>query len=195
MVNSDSLEAGPAAASAAGTATASVTGAEAEAGTVTVYEVPEQDWRIWRDLRLEALVDAPDAFGETLAQAQARDEENWRSWWSDPDAVGPRFIALVDGVPAAMCAIAFPEDLGGEPLLIAMWSSPKVRGRGAARAMLDACGEYCVRTDRPRLLLGVVEDNVPARTLYERYGFTATGGSDPLRRDPSKVLIWMQKPM
>jgi GNAT superfamily N-acetyltransferase len=165
-----------------------------EPGPVTVYEVPEEDWQIWRDLRLEALADAPYAFGETLAAVKERSEEDWRSWWHGPGTIGPRFIALVDGAPAAMCSICFPEFHGTEPLLISMWASPEVRGRGVSRAMLDACVAYCARTGRPRLLLGVVEDNHSARRLYDRYGFTATGGSEPLFSDPTKLVLWMEKP-
>jgi GNAT superfamily N-acetyltransferase len=167
--------------------------AQPDAAGIRVYETAEEDWRVWRDLRLEALADAPYAFGETLGQALERDEENWRSWWRGPDPGGPRFIAFVDGAAAAMSAICFPEAHGNEPLLISMWASPKVRGRGAARAMLDACADYCVRTGRPRLLLGVVDDNLPALRLYEGYGFALTGGSEPLLSDPSKHVLWMQK--
>lgn len=191
-----SSEPAPAEVSALATADAAAVGEpDAAACSVRVYEAPEQDWRLWRELRLAALEDAPYAFGDTLAAAQARSEEDWRSWWREPDPGGPRFIALVDGEPAAMCSICFPDFHDNEPLLISMWSSPKARGRGAARAMLDACIDYCVRVGRPRLLLGVVDDNLPARRLYESYGFIYSGGSEPLFSDPSKLVLWMHKPL
>jgi GNAT superfamily N-acetyltransferase len=171
-------------------------GGKSDDSAVRVTEVPETDWRLWREMRLEALADAPTAFGETLARAETYTEDRWRSWWRDQEAgtVGPRYIARVDGEPAAMASICFPDDHGNEPLLISMWASPKSRGRGAARRLLDACIDYSARTGHARLLLGVVEDNLPARRLYERYGFTLTGGSEPLHSDPSKTLLWMQKP-
>lgn len=162
---------------------------------VRVDEVPEREWRIWRDLRIDALVDAPYAFGETIERARARTEQEWRSWWQDQAAglVGPRYIARADGVPAAMASICFPDEFGKEPLLISMWVSPSARGRGLGRLLLDACVEYCLRTGRPRLLLGVVDDNLPARRLYERYGFAYTGSSEPLHSDPTKLVLWMEK--
>jgi ribosomal protein S18 acetylase RimI-like enzyme len=161
--------------------------------TVGVYEVPESDWRVWRDLRLKALADAPYAFGETLAGARSKSEEHWRSWWADDDGTGPRYIGLLDGAPAGMCGILFPKDLARMPLIIGMWTSPKARGRGVARAMLDACVAYCETAGHPQLLLGVVEDNLPARRLYEGYGFTETGDTMPLHSDPSKSVISMAK--
>ena len=159
---------------------------------ISVYEVAESDWGIWRDLRLEALADAPSAFGETLARASERTEVEWRSWWGGEGA-GPRFIGMVDDAPGGMCAICFPEDHGREPLLISMWTSPNARGRGVGRAMLDACVGYCEQAGHPRFLLGVVEDNLPARRLYEGYGFVDTGRSEPLFSDPSKLVLWMAK--
>lgn len=160
---------------------------------VVVHEVPEQDWALWRDLRIDALTEAPYAFGESLESAKARDEEGWRSWWGDDPTTGPRYLATADGVPLGMCSIVFPPDLDSQPLIISMWTTPAARGRGVGRALIEACIAYCERTGRPRLLLGVVEDNLPARRLYDRSGFTLTGGSEPLASDPSKTLLWMAK--
>jgi hypothetical protein len=48
---------------------------------VQVSVLSEQDWRDWRNMRLQALADAPAAFGSTLAEwSGASDrEERWRS--------------------------------------------------------------------------------------------------------------------
>ena len=160
---------------------------------VSVYEVPESDWEIWRQLRIEALADAPYAFTEPLARAQSKTEADWRAWWSDDVNCGPRLIGLLDGAPAGMCAICFPEGFDRRPLLISMWTSPKARGRGLGRALLNACVKYCEQAGHPRLLLGVVEDNLPALRLYESHGFVETGDSEPLDDDPSKRVLWMAK--
>jgi ribosomal protein S18 acetylase RimI-like enzyme len=156
-----------------------------------VNEVPESDWELWRDLRLEALADSPTAFGETLAMARTQTEEDWRSWWDGRPDAGPRYIASVDGSPAGMCSICFPEDHDKQPLLISMWTLPKARGRGAGRAMLDACVAYCRQEGHSQFRLGVVEDNLTALRMYERYGFTLSGRSAPLLSDPSKLVLWM----
>ena len=161
---------------------------------ISIVEVPESDWEVWRDLRLEALRDAPGAFGETLAHAQDRTEDNWRSWWRGESRL-PRFIADVDGAPLGMCSIVLPEDHDFQPLLIAMWISPQARGRGVGRALLDACVRWCADKRHTRLRLGVVEDNAPAGRLYTGYGFQYTGGGEPLLSDPSKLIRWMELPI
>lgn len=159
--------------------------------SVHVTEVPESDWELWRELRLEALADSPTAFGETLAMAQAKSDEEWRSWWNSRPLAGPRYIASVDGSPAGMCSICFPENHDKQPLLINMWTSPNARGRGVGRAMLDACVAYCRQEGHPRFLLSVVDDNISASRVYERYGFAFTGHSEPLNSDPSKLVLTM----
>ena len=159
--------------------------------SVRVNEVPESDWELWRDLRLEALADSPTAFGETLAMARAKTEEDWRSWWDGRPDAGPRYIASVDGSPAGMCSICFPEDHTKQPLLISMWTSPSARGRGAGRAMLDACVAYSRQEGHSQFRLGVVDDNLTALRMYERYGFTLSGHGEPLLSDPSKLVLWM----
>lgn len=45
----------------------------------------EHDWRVWRQLRLKALEEAPYAFGSTLAdwQGQGDTESRWRERLAD----------------------------------------------------------------------------------------------------------------
>ncbi|WP_169739869.1 GNAT family N-acetyltransferase [Actinospica robiniae] len=161
---------------------------------ISVFEPPESDWEVWRDLRLAALRDAPGAFGETLTAALQRDEDNWRgAWRAEPPQ--PRFIAAIAGKPQGMCSIVLPADHDFQPLIIAMWISPVARGRGLGPALLDACVAWCRRNSFARLRLGVVEDNEAAARLYARYGFRYDGTGEPLLSDPSKLVMWMELPI
>ena len=44
-----------------------------------IVRVDESRWREVRALRLEALADSPDAYGSTLAGAEASPEQYWRA--------------------------------------------------------------------------------------------------------------------
>lgn len=161
---------------------------------ISISQLAESDWELWRDLRLDALRDAPGAFGETLAAALERDEDSWRgAWRADPPL--PRFIAGIGGAPRGMCSIVLPEDFDFQPLLISMWISPAARGCGLGPVLLDACVDWCARNGYPRLRLGVVEDNEAAVRLYTRYGFRFDGTGEPLLSDPSKLVKWMDLPI
>src|SRR5882672_6858237 len=45
----------------------------------SIRRLTRDEWREYRELRLRALADSPDAFTTTLAQAQARDDADWSS--------------------------------------------------------------------------------------------------------------------
>lgn len=64
--------------------------------------------------------------------------------------------------------------------LVAMWVDPGVRGGGIARKLIRAVAEWAEERSAQRILLFVQEANEPARTLYERVGFAATGERAPV---------------
>ncbi|WP_211246348.1 hypothetical protein [Amycolatopsis taiwanensis] len=65
------------------------------------------DWRLWRELRLAALTEAPQAFEATLADWQGNGdrEERWRARLAIPGShnvialAGDRPLGMVSGVP------------------------------------------------------------------------------------------------
>ena len=63
---------------------------------VLVRGTVADDWQALRDIRLEALRDAPTAFGSTYEQETERGEAHWR----DRIARGGTFLAFVPEVSA-----------------------------------------------------------------------------------------------
>src|SRR4051794_36466500 len=45
-----------------------------------IRRVHPGEWRALRDLRLRALLDAPEAFGGTYEESSARPDERWIEW-------------------------------------------------------------------------------------------------------------------
>jgi len=129
------------------------------------------DESIVRGLRLAALADAPDAFNSTLEQERARTTAEWSRWISNgatfllEEADGPKGIAA--GVP-----------YGGEPsarLLMAMWVEPRLRGSGAAAALVASVLAWAAADGASEVVLHVGKLNDRARRFYERAGFRANG--------------------
>src|SRR3954470_5331273 len=91
------------------------------------------DEAVLRDVRIEALRDAPEAFGSTLERELARTPEDWRRWMS-PGAV---FILHDAGCARGLVAGARREDDTSVIQLMAMWVHPSLRGSGAAGALVS----------------------------------------------------------
>jgi GNAT superfamily N-acetyltransferase/ketosteroid isomerase-like protein len=130
---------------------------------ISVRAVGVDDWATWRELRLAALADAPDAFGATLQQWRDADETRWRERLA---AGALHLVADLDDKPAGM--VGAVDDPDGGVQLISMWVAPFARGRNIGESLIDAlvdwAGERTVR-------LEVVTSNTHARNLYRRNGF------------------------
>ena len=125
------------------------------------------DWETYREIRLAALADSPDAFGSTLERERELGEDDWRR-----RLTGPVYV-VEDPRPVAVGGIF---DNAGTPHVWGMWPHPEHRGRGHARRILDAL----IPPGTPAQL-DVNITNGGARVAYERYGFVGTGEVEPLR--------------
>lgn len=141
-----------------------------------------------RELRLQALTDAPAAFGSTLQRELDRTPAEWTKWLS-PSATyllqdGPTPKGIAAGVPDA----ADP----GLVWLMAMWLHPDLRGSGAADLLVRAALEWAVGVKAERIRLDVIQGNQAAIRLYERFGFRPTGLTSTRARDGA-IEIQMER--
>jgi GNAT superfamily N-acetyltransferase len=120
-----------------------------------------------RALRLEALETEPDAFGSTLAEAARRDDAWWRDW-----ARWRWWVAELEGRKVGIASWFVHDD--GLAILIAMYVQPAARGRGLGRELVEAVCQDARVAGHSRIGLGVTVGS-PAKRLYERCGFVATG--------------------
>jgi GNAT superfamily N-acetyltransferase len=156
------------------------------------------DWRQWRSLRLQALAEAPSAFGSLLADAERFEEADWRRRLSERAV----FAAFSDGTDAGQAAgqaagVAGAMQ-GDEPTccdLVSMWVRPDARGRGVGDALVAAVLCWAGEHGYAHVQLWVIEGNRPARRLYERHGFAATGQRQRVvPGDTSRFEIEMTRP-
>ena len=174
---------------------------------VLVRETVPGDWRVLRDIRLEALRDAPSAFGSSYAGEAARDEAHWR----DRSSGGGMFLAYLTEVGAAsvgeaseasVSEISEPVGLAGgyqaDPVtveLVSMYVRPRSRGRGVGEALVAAVMGWARDRQATSVHLWVTETNAPARALYRRCGFALTGERQPLPSDPRISEVAMARPL
>ena len=149
------------------------------------------DWRIFRELRLEALAEAPYAFGSTLEAEQMLTEADWRT------RLGNRgqFIAYLDGAPAGTVAGVRSDDPAVAEL-VSMWVRPQARGHGVGNTLIKAVLDWASQQGCSEIRLWVSEGNDVAERLYARHGFVRTGQTQAIRADdPTRLEVGMARPV
>ena len=155
-----------------------------------LHTVGADDWQAMRDIRLDALREAPYAFASTYAQEVAYPEQTWRERATSGNSIVAYLPELGHG---PMGLVASIQVVTGELELVSMWVRPQARGRQVASALVEAIVERARRSRVPRVHLWVTENNKPARGLYERCGFSPTGERQPLPSDPALMELAMAR--
>lgn len=139
---------------------------------IRVRQLSSDDWPEWRRLRREALAEAPDAFGSTLA-GWSGPGDNERRWRNRLESVPVNLVADRGGAAAGMVSVTAPVD--GEAEIISMWVAPASRGHGVGDALLQAAVAHARALGAGRVALDVAAENAPAVALYGRAGFVDVG--------------------
>ena len=88
----------------------------------------EEDWREWRELRLEMLRDTPLAYAETLEHALTVDEAGWRARAARGTAPRQTSIVAIDGERWVGHMGGYIPDATSGPLLVGVYVAPDYRG-------------------------------------------------------------------
>lgn len=140
------------------------------------------EWRTWRDVRLRALAEAPDAFGATLADESLRTDAMWQQRLAAA-AVSGRDCPLIAELDGAAVGLAWAKASADGTLvsLYQVWVAPECRGRGIAAALLQQAIAWSAAHGARLVELGVTSGDTPAVRLYHRLGFADTGVQEALR--------------
>jgi GNAT superfamily N-acetyltransferase len=136
------------------------------------------EWETWRVIRLEALAEAPYAFGSRHADWVQAPEDRWR------DRLGlagsHNLVAFMGSTPVGM-ATGVPDGEAVE--LISMYVGEPARGTGVADALVGGIEDWARARGSARLCLNVRMANTAARRLYERHGLVVTGEAERVSPD------------
>jgi GNAT superfamily N-acetyltransferase len=151
------------------------------------------DWQMLREIRLQGLKDAPDAFSSTYAGESAFDD----SVWHQRAARDGSFIAFIPeaSTPGAAGLAGGYQEAPGVVELVSMFVRSQARGHGVGEALIDAVVAWASAKNATSVHLWVTETNKPALRLYERCGFTPTDERQPLPSNPSLHEIAMTRPL
>ena len=158
---------------------------------VVVRAATAEEWRVLREIRLDALRDAPTAFGSTYATQEASAEADWRRRISR----GTTFFAFALDHDAARPdgMVGGFQGKPGTVELVSLWVRPHARGLGVGDALVTAVIDWAGTVNASSVHLWLTETNQHARKLYERCGFRSTHERQPMPANDSLFEVGMQR--
>ncbi len=148
---------------------------------VTVRRLTPEDAPLLKSVRLNALADAPDAFGSTYEREVAFTDDVWAARLN-PTA-NPHFIDHDDGAVLGLVAGVRADEDRTNLYLVGMWVAPDARGTGCADRLVRRVIDWAGTEPADALRLHVMENNERAERVYQRHGFVRTGHSIVRERD------------
>lgn len=158
-------------------------------GTLRMRPGLARDASALRAIRLEALADTPDAYGDTYAECVTWSEETWAlkaDQWNF-------YLAESDGRVVGMARGESHDSRSDVRFLFAMYVSPAARGSDAARQLVGAVSAWASAQGVDALYLYVSKAVPRARAFYSKVGFFTTGSSLSMHRDESLVCDEMRR--
>jgi ribosomal protein S18 acetylase RimI-like enzyme len=143
------------------------------------------EWPLYRDLRLRALADAPDAFGSTHAQEAARPDVTWAARLDAARLSGRDYPLVAEhaGEAVGLSWVKLDTEVPPAADLYQVWVAPSARGAGVGTALLAAATGWARAAGAVALRLSVTWNDGAAVRLYRRAGFVPDGPPAPLRPD------------
>jgi ribosomal protein S18 acetylase RimI-like enzyme len=145
---------------------------------ITVRALREEDWQQFRDIRLMALRDSPEAFVATVAQETSLDEQAWHDRMrracrlvAERDRTPMGVVSLGQGDPEQPCTVE----------LFGLWVAPEGRGSGVAWKLVEAGAAQALADGHKNLGYWVGTNNGPAVAFASSFGFRPTGTRRPMR--------------
>ncbi len=164
---------------------------------IVVRRIRPDEAAAYRAFRLRALADAPDAFGQTLEEAEAMP---WSLWTERTarSAAGLDNVLLVAADDATDAwrgmTVCFLDDAKPDLAhVVAVWVAPEGRRRGLARILLDGVLDWARSRGARTAQLWVNETNQGALSLYLAAGFTPTGVATPLREGTAVNVLELER--
>jgi GNAT superfamily N-acetyltransferase len=159
-----------------------------------VDQLGEDDWSVFREIRLRSLLDTPGAFGSTYGEESSQTERAWRDWAAGRWRGGTAVVFAGRADDETLVGTATGAEYEAEPStghVYAMWVAPDARGAGVGRALLDAVVAWAQDRGCGRLALTVTETNAAARAFYGACGFIETRDRAPLREGLELEVVTM----
>lgn len=161
---------------------------------ISVRSITPSEWREYRDVRLRALRDSPDAFGSTYDIEATRPDDIWSARINNAISSGTNQVLFAFNCEK-VCGLVWCKLSASEPgvaELFQMWVDPSSRGFGVGHELLKEAVAWATSINVHRIRLAVTAADSPAMRLYRAHGFRPAGALEPLREGSSLMAQMME---
>ena len=137
-----------------------------------IRHLQEQDWELWKEIRLEALKLHPEAFTSSYEEEYLWVDEDFKQNLVKSDIFGAFFNNSLVGVAGFF--IVERQKLKHRGLLFAFYVQKESRGQGVADRLLTTITDHA-RQRALQLHCSANAENESALKLYQKHGFQIYG--------------------
>ena len=158
-----------------------------------IRRLESHELNLHRDLRLRALRDSPDSFGETFADVAGRPTSYWEDLTRSVTEPGRHVMFLAcEGEHVLGSTYGLLDRERSEAGRVGgMWVDPAWRRRGVGRALLQEVFAWARERGLSCLGLWAPGHSPAAISLYCQVGFRETGNCRPLPTNPPFQIVEM----
>ncbi len=151
---------------------------------VLVRSFKKSEWKAYREIRLRALRESPDAFGSTYQESRNYTDDMWisRLKTATTETDFP-MAATIDARIVGLGRVKIEPPVVDVAHLYQMWVAPEARGKGVGKTLLKAAISWAEDHNAMKMLLDVTCGDRPARRLYDAFGFEPAGDPLPVREN------------
>jgi len=150
---------------------------------VTIRQFYLEEWKLYKKLRLDSLIESPNAFGSTFEKEKYRSNFEWQ------ERLVTGIESKIDMPLIALCGDHLSGLAWGKSIkeqlevtnLYQMWVKPEFRNKGIGLSLLNEIKKWAKNIGSQSLNLGVTINNGKAHQMYKTFGFKQFGNTEPLR--------------
>ena len=144
---------------------------------VTIRLLGEDEWRLYREVRLAALREAPAAFVARFADEESHTDNFWRERMMR----SCRIVAERGDEPIGMVCLALSDEDPETGEVFGLWTAPTARGQRIAWDLVTAACKQAAEEGCTRLYFWAGSDNASAIGFASSFGFRPTGERRPVQ--------------
>jgi ribosomal protein S18 acetylase RimI-like enzyme len=144
---------------------------------IKVRLLDDEEWQLYREVRLAALRDAPEAFVAGFEDEASRGEAYWR----ERMIRAHRIVAEREDGPVGVVCLGLHNEDPETGEVFGLWTAPTVRGARIARGLVSTAAQKAAEDGCRLLYFWAGSDNPSAVGFASSYGFRPTAERRPVR--------------